>query len=519
MLINHTEEETNHFSEILEKYKIILGKTKTQEERKKTLFDRQNELDAYEDSIQHQRFDELGGDPHAVLEHAQSQLPAIIEIYYINMLGNLDETDIDTFDKAGIAKSKDGNIYFYPSFILSQIKEELSLHIAFLEKNDTGRLQKLYDSITDELSRSGYISDDETEKSPSTFNKIFLPIRSPLAKVINFGIMNDKTAKIVDDENIFKEEIDGQLRLKWIVDQTPEKSDVSVPVYMALCYEGDDFKITKKLTAFDKQVCEAIANRYYYHKLQHPDKPLRISPPEIWRTMNGKESGGKRNNPSEKQIKKITDSMDKMRFTRFYMDITQEIEAHKLTIDDERIKSGHVETYFIKSDKIVFITEKGNQIQGYQIDDEPILFTYNRIKNHLLYVPYEMLDTSKYVSDSENVAELRGYLLQQVQLMKNALEEKHKGKYFKRNNIIKLDTIYKETGILPPEERLEGKVYKTEATKQKEIRRLRKSDNQKITGILTAWAEKEMIKGFTELNSRNEPVKEKQAVKGYLIKL
>ena len=128
-----------------------------------------------------------------------------------------------------------------------------------------------------------------------------------------------------------------------------------------------------------------------------------------------------------------------------------------------------------------------------------------------------MLDTSTNTSDSENVTEFRNYLLQQIQLMKNAAESGKKGKYFKRNNIILLETIYRDTGILTPEERIEGKEYKTNASRQKEIRRFRLTDRQKIEDILDAWKDKGWIKDYTVLNQKNEPIKERQQAKGYHI--
>ena len=126
-----------------------------------------------------------------------------------------------------------------------------------------------------------------------------------------------------------------------------------------------------------------------------------------------------------------------------------------------------------------------------------------------------MLDTSTNTSDGENVTEFRNYLLQQVQLMKNG--EDNKGKYYNRSRIILLETIYKDTGIFPPEERINSKDFKTENSKQSVIRRLRKSDREKIEGILEAWKLKNWIKGYVILNQKNEPVREKQQPKGYEI--
>jgi DNA-binding MarR family transcriptional regulator len=176
---------------------------------------------------------------------------------------------------------------------------------------------------------------------------------------------------------------------------------------------------------------------------------------------------------------------------------------------------------------VEFTTDKGNTVQGYRISEEPILYTYNKAKKHLLYIPFEMLDTSGYTSDSENVAEFKGYLMQQIQLMKNALEEEKenknkkgkKGRFFKRSNIILLDTIYKDTGIQTPEERITGKEYKSETIRQREIRRFRQVDRQKIEGLLDAWKAKGWINGYTVLNDKNEPVKERQQAKGYSISI
>jgi hypothetical protein len=200
------------------------------------------------------------------------------------------------------------------------------------------------------------------------------------------------------------------------------------------------------------------------------------------------------------------------------MDISKEIEAFNLYIDDERVTAGKIDTYVLNSSKVEFMTEKGRIVEGYRIGEEPILYTYNRVKDHLLYVPYEMLDTSSQISNSEYVPEFRNYLLQQIQLMKNAADNP-KGKYFHRNSIILLETIYRDTGILPPEERIEGKDYKTEASRQKEVRRFRKADRQKIEGLLDAWKAKNWIKGYIVLNSKNQPIKEKQQAKGYDIQL
>ena len=56
--------------------------------------------------------------------------------------------------------------------------------------------------------------------------------------------------------------------------------------------------------------------------------------------------------------------------------------------------------------------------------------------------------------------------------------------------------------------------------KQKEIRRIRKDDKAKIEKLLTLWAAKYgWITGFQALNSKGQPVKERQTVDSYEILL
>ena len=129
------------------------------------------------------------------------------------------------------------------------------------------------------------------------------------------------------------------------------------------------------------------------------------------------------------------------------------------------------------------INTRGRQVEGYIFYKEPILYTYIRVKKHLLYVPFALLDTSEKISDTENVTEFKMYLLQQTKLMKER----------KRNSTrILLSTLYTATGILPPEERLAKKDYENESTQQVEIRRQRKTDRKKIEGILELWTQKKV---------------------------
>ena len=539
MYLEYTEAEQKKIAEIVENSKperealkkalneLLNNPDANREERQKVLVQQQAvierleaEVQAYLDKIQRKHFKPIKeAGTEAIIANAKEQIPLILEQLHKDTEERYSKIAPAALKELKIGTNKDGTLYISANIATTILKEELQLHLQALADNKPA-LQGLLENIIEAVENSPY-TDNEEIIEPAAPIDLMRYRRNPLSDIPSFGILNDKTgARLLQDEDsIFQQKTDGQLTLKWAVNQAAKNRE-AVPVYMALTYEGNDYRVTKKLTGYDKQVYEAVATRFHYWNEENPQKPLYISPQEIWRTMNGKRSGdSKVSNPSKKQVQRICDSLDKMRFTRFYMDITKEISAFNLSIDDDRISGGFIETYVLNSSKVEFTTDKGNTVQGYRIGEEPILYTYNKVKNHVLYVPYEMLDTSQYTSDSENVAEFKGYLLQQIQLMKNAAEQGKKGNYFKRNSIILLETIYKGTGILTPEERIEGKDYKTEASKQKEIRRFRQADRQKIEGLLDAWKAKGWIKDDTVLNAKNEPIREKQQAKGYDITL
>lgn len=474
-------------------------------------------LNAIFDKMQRKRFKPIKeAGTAAIIAHAKEQAPFLLEYIHTTTNNEYAGTTAELLKSMGIGTIKDGLLYLNANYALQALRDELKPHVEALS-NDQQALTELLEVLVEAVEYSDYTDNTELTDGQQKPLEVMRFRRKPLNDIAKYGIMNDKTVThIIQDDGLFQQTANGQYMLRLAVNQAPQNKK-AVPVYVALTYEGNDFKVDKRLTAFDKQVYDAVATRFYYWQQENPQKPLYITPQEIWRTMNGKKSGGsKLSNPSKAQVKKICESLDKMRHIDFYMDISEEIKAHYITLEDERLVGGYIKDYLLNCCEVEFCTEKGNAVQGYKLKEEPILFTYNMAKKHVLFVDYEMLDTSRYVSDSENVAEFKGYLLAQIQLMKNAAKG---GKRFKRSNIILLDTIYKSTGIQPPEERIAGKEYKTEGSRQKEVRRFRQVDRQKIEGLLDAWKAKGWINGYTILNSKNEPLGEKQQAKGYSISI
>jgi len=333
---------------------------------------------------------------------------------------------------------------------------------------------------------------DINKYNDSTYIVESLITRPPLPVINTFGLMNDKVNTQLISSDAFTQDIDGQLRFVWGIDQSPGKKK---PVtYIALSYEGTETIISKRMTAFDNAVYNAVSTRFYYWKQEKENIPLYITPQEIWRTMNGKSNEAR---PGNKQVERITRSLDKMRVTLCFMDISEELNTHYITLNDERLVSGNIETYLLKADKVSFKTEKGRKVTGYRFTEEPILYTYNKAKKHILWFDYELLDTSQNTSDSEHVIEFRNYLLLQIQNMKSKKRD---------SNRILYETLYRDTGILPADKRIDKKNYTTNNSYQTKIRQEFKKDREKVNGILKSWKEKGWINGYKDVKSRKSVI-------------
>lgn len=527
MLVKYTPEERARMEEIKDSYMPAIAAATDPNEKSKLTMQYIDELNRYMDECARRVFDAtLRGNTDAILEDAKFQLFTMIETYRDTALQVVAPKSPELLKRLGFTSTDEEQAYLNANIAAQLIAEDLKLHIEALEQDDPDGLQRLYAYIVEAVENSKY-TDDTKVKLPKagTVLDVLRLRRGPLADIKLYGLMNDQTAaQVLQDGDLFQLQADGQWTMRWEINQASSTEKQQVPVYIALTYEGTESQLTKKLTGYDKAVYEAVSTRFFYWKQQHPKEAFFITPQEIWRTMNGKKSGDGSAKPGKTQIKRLRASMDKMRFTRFRMDISEEMKAHNIQWNDERVVNGTIDTYLLNSSWGSFTTEKGNTVEGYKIsiDNAPILYTYNAIKNRLLYVPYELLDTSANTSDSENVTEFKSYLLQQIQLMKYAAgktTEKKPSKHFHRNNIILLDTLYKSTGVKTPEERAAAASFPSDQARQTYVRKARKADRGKIEALLDAWTAKDWIRGYEPLNAKNQPVTAGKQAKGYRINI
>lgn len=521
MLIEYTPQEAARLIEIRNEYTPRINelmqksfaagisdeeRARLTTERAQLALRRNEAVEAFNLQCQQDHFSALGGDPAAILENARQQAPAILESAADELFSCAIPEDAESLKY--MAVKVEGAFRLRASFAADLVGDELALHIKALQDNPEASMA-LRDIIRAAVDQSPFTDGKAPETTTAKPAEHHFK-RRPLAALSSYGLLNDKTGYSLIRDDPFTQEINGQIRLIWPVELAPQNRK-SVPVYMSLMYDGEQGKLSKKLEAFDKEVYNAISSQFHYWYLASSGQPLYITPQEIYRIMNGKQ--GKQaaaKKASAAQLKRICRSIDKMRHIDFEMDISEEINARYITINDERVVSGKVKDYFLNCTQVSFTTDRGNLVTGYRINTEPIFYTYQAAKKHVIYVDFKLLDTAEALSDGENVAEFKGYLLLQIALMQKGI---------RNNRRIKLSTLYRDTGILPPEERITG-AYANENIRQREIRRIRMADKGKIEKLLTLWAAKYgWIMGFQALNSKGQPVKERQTVDSYEILL
>lgn len=328
------------------------------------------------------------------------------------------------------------------------------------------------------------------ERGTDTESGISSHSRPPLPVIKTFGLMNDKVVNRISSGDLAEQKTpEGNLIYRAGINQA-QAGQKKVVVDLKLAFEGENTELSKPVNDYDIAVYNAVSTAFFYHNAKNPRKPLYITPQEIWRTMNGIQDA--KSNPSASQVQAVCDSVDKMRSTFARMDITQELQAFKRNYKDSRIKSGLIETYLLNASKATFTTEKGNTVTGYRVLEEPVLYTYNKENEHLIFIPIELLDTSATTRNEAYVTNFRQYLLRQIENMYSGERDSKR---------ILFNTVYKSTGITPPELRPDPNAYKSEKDYNAKINKERKKDKDKIFSILESFRIKDYIKDFAPVKN------------------
>lgn len=370
----------------------------------------------------------------------------------------------------------------------------------WLDEDGNEKTDGLFFAALEAAKKAKEQAEKETAKEPpETIQKDYVSVLKDLYKA-HIGV--DKVQKNIVSTFPVVEELTGQYRMVWAVDQRGKVSKRDpVPVYISMLL-SDDIKAKKRITARDETAHDAIITLYCQWIETHGKiDGFYFTTDEIWRVANGYK-GNER--PTPKQRESFEQSIQKLAAIRLDMDISKEIEANFITINDERIKEGRIKTNVLHIDSVQVKTEKGRTIDAHRLYAEPIFYTYAKAKNHILTVKYELLDTSDTTGNEGNTAEIRRYLLREIEQMYNGTRD---------NTHININTLYESKVIDTPQERAGDPVkYANNNAYHSRIKKEAARDREKIAAILQSWINKAYINGFEE-------IKTGRAITGFKISL
>lgn len=258
-------------------------------------------------------------------------------------------------------------------------------------------------------------------------------------------------------------------------------------------------EIQGDFTEYDRHVHDAVSSLFLYG-----DESGRFTPTMVYRTMTGNRTV----NPTEKQLKPIVLSIDKLRLINTVIDASA--EARKRELRDE---SGGLVTK-LKFENYMLPLKKGEYkaggkiVVGYCFLDEPPLLAYARKTGQLLTIPMEMLDvkaiddrgrlTKTSVKTTPGRIAIRNYLLAQIQIFKHD-EERAIEKYQKYELRRAKDQTLPEKDVSKFREQTHFRTFETifREAGQHNTSRVTRADNKKYVELcLEFWEKRGLIKGY-----------------------
>lgn len=267
-----------------------------------------------------------------------------------------------------------------------------------------------------------------------------------------------KLAQSLSDPALYGEFGTTQLNVAW---PNEKKKDADVLTAVALEYIGDDkdIKLSRPVSEFDI----LVLNGYI---AQVAGGRSMFTAADVYEAVTG---GG---TPNKKQLAEYTESIDRMRFNKLTVDMTQEAEAHNL-VDPETgkpWKSWKVETMLLPADKITMQAANGRIVEGYVSTREPVVYTHARMTNQIVSYPMKYLDTRDAGSNTKQNNIIKTYLLRRIlQARDNP----------RMRPTIKYSTVYEKADI--------NSGNKT----------TRKRVNDYIESLMKEWVKMGLIKGYT----------------------
>lgn len=380
------------------------------------------------------QFNELGDNPQNILEDGKRQTERFIPLCYQNHKA---QHEGNSFMAVDIVSLGNGKWKLDADEITGRLTSSLYMHFDALNRLDASMSAELSNHIDKAIESSPYIAPRGTpgrgewvypqnianaKKDPADgFNE---PIKT--IKLLDKCLIKEHKAKLSEEtasaalmtelvktsypqdyvmpldkislrvfENAFSPGASFEL------DMTGRrKKDVGVIVGINFDSLGENVKISRELTEYDRNVHNAILSLFLAGNAD-------ISTKMVYQAMTGNPNA--QTPPNEQSL--INDAITRCMYTRVYIDCTQEAEREK------RNKGQTVYDSALLPAQRMTKTLNGNQASVIHIDRAPPLYIYANSKNQISRTDIKLLNTPG--SNTEDYINTRGYLLERIAHMKN----------------------------------------------------------------------------------------------------
>lgn len=340
--------------------------------------------------------------PAGILEDVAERLNAFEKSDFLEWLEDKNEhfqeqqKEGAATDPTGEAEEKE-NAYFY-----KDVKEDYKSAVIFLQDKLYLQLEALNRWNNEGLTTLQQMAEEkaakwyEREELPEEISKHNLTIIiNRFAPVLSIDYPVDRPNNTIW-KSLEATKTDGQLTISKAVVTGKGRKDKEINVLLSVSWNQPGAKITATLNSFDKRVYSACASL-----LKAGNDAFTVT--EICKIMTGSEK------PAPNQIKKINDSLTKMRGATLYYSNKHEVEKGLkyplLEYDGDLLPFERVK-----------MVVNGKEVYGIHPFREPPLISFARAREQITSFKKELLQVP--INDTEENLRIQDYLLTMIAAMK-----------------------------------------------------------------------------------------------------
>lgn len=394
-------------------------------------------------SGEEQNFAQFNGEITKIFEDAKERINSSLDAFYKHLIESTPQSQGDNLKiNAGLAKT--------------YIEQILHLHISAL-KSDEKLYKNIIKLINETIKKSEYIDPqsiaqlEAKDKRPETSLEILKTIIPKKHIKSNNKLANRITKDLLNQ---------GETAL--VVSSKKSKREVTTKVMLAFDSRHIQLSGHEKYTPYDREVYDGVVTLY-----EAGNEFVTLS--MIYRAMNGLTD---REYVSIQSLESVTKSLDKSRYIQATIDYTEEAKLYNRDIE-KAIYQG----YLLAAEKVT-VKINGTEQEGYKLLRKPILYEYAQISGQIITVPTKLLQTKDAVRSTDEVIVIRGYLLRQIEWIRNET--------ISRSENVAYKSVYDELDVT--------KEFYEETPYKKKTAKIRSH----VKSILDEWKEQGYIKNYEE---------------------